>query len=102
MDVHGAAAGHTHLDLRYLLVAPDREPAPPPGESQQARWFGWDEAAAVADEALLGALRAARLQSEARAGAGAAVLESRPPRSSGANGRGHGPGTMELTEDGEA
>jgi 8-oxo-dGTP pyrophosphatase MutT (NUDIX family) len=102
VDVHGAAAGHTHLDLRYLLVAPDRAPAPPPGESQEARWFGWDEAAAVADEALLGALRAARLQPEARAGDDAAVVEPRSPRSSGANGRGHGPGTMELTEDGEA
>ena len=56
VDVHGAAKGHTHLDLRYLLVAPDRDPAPPPGESPEARWFAWDEAAAVADDALLGAL----------------------------------------------
>ncbi len=68
VDVHGAAKGHTHLDLRYLLVGPDRDPAPPPGESPQARWFGWDEADAVADEALLGALRAARAQPEVRSG----------------------------------
>ena len=36
VDVHDAAHGHTHLDLRYLLVAPDRDPAPPPGESPEA------------------------------------------------------------------
>ena len=44
VDVHDAANGHTHLDLRYLLVAPDGDPAPPPGESPEARWFGWEEA----------------------------------------------------------
>ncbi len=71
VDVHGAANDHTHLDLRYLLVAEDRDPAPAPGESPEARWFGWEEAAAVADEALAGALRAARRQPEV-AGAGPA------------------------------
>jgi 8-oxo-dGTP pyrophosphatase MutT (NUDIX family) len=91
VDVHGAADGHTHLDLRYLLIAPDRDPAPPPGESPEARWFGWDEATAVADDALVGALRAARR----RAGVG---NESRslpfgpaPTSGSGAVGRGRGP-----------
>jgi 8-oxo-dGTP pyrophosphatase MutT (NUDIX family) len=64
VDVHDAANGHTHLDLRYLLIAPDRDPTPPPGESPEARWFGWEEAAAVADVALVGALRTARLQPE--------------------------------------
>jgi 8-oxo-dGTP pyrophosphatase MutT (NUDIX family) len=64
VDVHGAANDHTHLDLRYLLLAPDRDPVPPPGESQLARWFDWDEATAVADVALAGAVRAARLQPE--------------------------------------
>ena len=64
VDVHGAANGHTHLDLRYLLLCPDRDPAPPPGESPEARWFGWDEALARADGALVGALRAARRQPE--------------------------------------
>ena len=66
VDVHDAANGHTHLDLRYLLIAPDRDPTPPPGESPEARWFGWEEATAVADPALVGALRAARLQPEVR------------------------------------
>ena len=60
VDVHDTADGHTHLDLRYLLVAPAEDPKPPPGESQQVRWFGWDEAIAVADAGLRGALAALR------------------------------------------
>jgi 8-oxo-dGTP pyrophosphatase MutT (NUDIX family) len=60
LDVHAAALGHTHLDLRYVLLGEDRDPHPPPGESPQARWFGWDEAMALADDALVGALEVAR------------------------------------------
>ena len=61
VDVHPAGA-HTHLDLRYLLFA-SGTPAPPPGESQLVRWFSWDEAFAVADAGLVGALRVARARS---------------------------------------
>jgi 8-oxo-dGTP pyrophosphatase MutT (NUDIX family) len=59
VDVHAGGRGHTHLDLRYLLVVrgPD-EPAPPAGESQEVRWFGWPEALAVADPGLAGFLAA--------------------------------------------
>ncbi len=64
VDVHEAAQGHTHLDLRYLLLGPDQDPDPPAGESPEARWYDWDEAMAMADEALLGALRVARAQPE--------------------------------------
>ncbi len=60
VDVHAAMDGHTHLDLRYLLLGPDAVPCPPPGESQQVRWFTWAEAEAKADEALAGALRSGR------------------------------------------
>jgi 8-oxo-dGTP pyrophosphatase MutT (NUDIX family) len=60
LDVHPAARGHTHLDLRYLLLSPDLDPQPPPGESQQVRWFGWEEAIALADPALVDALRRLR------------------------------------------
>lgn len=88
VDVHDAADGHTHLDLRYLLIAPDQDPVPPPGESSEARWFGWDEAAAVADEALVGALRAARRQPEAHIQDRSATEESNPPASTGAVGTG--------------
>lgn len=60
VDVHPAARGHRHLDLRYVLVGTDADPAPPPGESPQARWFDWEEARAVADEGLVTALSGAR------------------------------------------
>lgn len=60
VDVHDAADRHVHLDLRYLLLGPDLEPAPPPGESQEVAWFSWADAEALADEALAGALQAAR------------------------------------------
>jgi 8-oxo-dGTP pyrophosphatase MutT (NUDIX family) len=86
VDVHGAAEGHTHLDLRYLLLAPDCDPTPPPGESPEARWFGWDEACTVADEALVGALRTARLQPEVRDGFGPSpsqVRQGHPPAATG-------------------
>jgi 8-oxo-dGTP pyrophosphatase MutT (NUDIX family) len=60
VDVHPAGA-HVHLDLRYLLSA-SGTPAPPATESQLVRWFLWDEAFAIADAGLLGALRVARLR----------------------------------------
>jgi 8-oxo-dGTP pyrophosphatase MutT (NUDIX family) len=59
LDAHPAGP-HFHLDLRYLLEAADQDPAPPPGESQQARWFSLDEALEVADDALVDGVR--RLQ----------------------------------------
>jgi 8-oxo-dGTP pyrophosphatase MutT (NUDIX family) len=65
IDVHAAALGHTHLDLRYLLIASADDPHPPPGESPEARWYDWDEAAAIADEALTPALVIARAEWEA-------------------------------------
>jgi 8-oxo-dGTP pyrophosphatase MutT (NUDIX family) len=65
VDVHDAAEGHVHLDLRYLLVSGDRQPAPGPGESPEVRWFSWDEARCLADAALRGALDVARRQGEA-------------------------------------
>jgi 8-oxo-dGTP pyrophosphatase MutT (NUDIX family) len=60
LDVHPAAKGHTHLDLRYLLDSTDVEPAPPPGESQAVRWFSWTEAIDIADAGLVDALRRLR------------------------------------------
>lgn len=56
LDVHAGGRGHTHLDLRYLIIGPDVDTAPPPGESQETYWFGWDDAIAKADEGLRGAL----------------------------------------------
>jgi 8-oxo-dGTP pyrophosphatase MutT (NUDIX family) len=65
VDVHSAADDHVHLDIRYLLVGPDADPAPPPGQSQEVAWFSWDDAVAVADDALAGALSTARRLSAA-------------------------------------
>jgi 8-oxo-dGTP pyrophosphatase MutT (NUDIX family) len=64
VDVHEAALGHVHLDLRYLVLASADDPHPPPGESPEARWYEWDEAASMADDALAPALVIARAQWE--------------------------------------
>ncbi len=56
LDAHPANA-HFHLDLRYLLLCDDAEPAPAAGESQEVRWFGLDEAMAIADAGLVDGLR---------------------------------------------
>lgn len=72
VDAHEAAFGHTHLDLEYLLIGPDREPDPPPHESQDVRWFTWEEAMQMVDASLAGALAAGRRAyrtSDARLGA---------------------------------
>jgi 8-oxo-dGTP pyrophosphatase MutT (NUDIX family) len=67
LDAHPAGP-HFHLDLRYLLCSPDIEPAPPPGESQQVRWFSLAEAMDVADDALIDGLR--RLRDEVQSSKG--------------------------------
>ena len=67
VDVH-PAGGHTHLDLRYLMTAPDAEPAPHPGESQDVHWFDWDEAARIAGDPNLASL-VRHLRTEMDAGA---------------------------------
>ncbi len=56
VDVHPGPRGHTHLDLRYLLVADDGDPSPPAGESPDVGWFTWPEAVAMSDVGLRGAL----------------------------------------------
>lgn len=58
VDVHPGGRGHTHLDLRYLLLAPDEEPVAPTGESPDVAWFDWPTAIGMADPGLAGALRA--------------------------------------------
>jgi ADP-ribose pyrophosphatase YjhB (NUDIX family) len=56
VDVHPGPRGHTHLDLRYLVEAGDREPRPPEDESQDVAWFEWDAAVARADDERLKSL----------------------------------------------
>ncbi len=57
VDVHPGPKGHTHLDLRYVVEAPDTVPRPPAGESQDVKWFRWFEAIDIADAGLAGVLR---------------------------------------------
>ncbi|MBW3601493.1 MAG: NUDIX domain-containing protein [Actinobacteria bacterium] len=59
-DVHRGGRGHTHLDLRYLLLADDVDPSPGAGESPDVRWFAWEEALAVADAGLVHGLHDVR------------------------------------------
>jgi len=60
VDVHPGGRGHTHLDLRWLLLA-EGAPRPPAGESQEVGWFPWPAAIARADAGLAGALTGLRL-----------------------------------------
>jgi 8-oxo-dGTP pyrophosphatase MutT (NUDIX family) len=67
VDVHaipafGAEPAHAHLDLRYLVVAPDAAVVTHRAEeTSDARWFGWDELAALGlDHGLVRALAKAR------------------------------------------
>jgi 8-oxo-dGTP pyrophosphatase MutT (NUDIX family) len=64
VDVHPGGRGHTHLDLRYVLEGGDADPSPPPEESQDVHWFGWDEAAERAEPAMGAIIR--RLAEEHR------------------------------------
>jgi 8-oxo-dGTP pyrophosphatase MutT (NUDIX family) len=59
VDVHPAADEHVHLDLRYLMLADDDDPAPGPAESPEVAWFTWPAALDLSDPSLRGALQAA-------------------------------------------
>ena len=56
VDCHPGPRGHTHLDLRYVRLAGARDPAPPPGESQEVRWCSFGEAVTRAEPSLIPAL----------------------------------------------
>jgi 8-oxo-dGTP pyrophosphatase MutT (NUDIX family) len=90
LDVHEAALGHTHLDLRYLLLGSADDPHPPPGESPEARWYAWDEAASIADEALAPALVVARAEWEALGNRGEGKMRGVGTRGEGTRGEGTG------------
>ena len=60
LDVHPGPRGHTHLDVRYLLIASNQTFAPVEGESMQVKWFDWDAALVTAEDGARGAILAAR------------------------------------------
>lgn len=60
LDVHPGPRGHTHLDVRYLLVADNETFSPAEGESEQVKWFAWDQVLDTAEDGARGAILAAR------------------------------------------
>jgi 8-oxo-dGTP pyrophosphatase MutT (NUDIX family) len=56
VDVHPGPHGHTHYDLRYLLVAPPLDPVPHEGESAEVYWFDFDSAIKRCEPSLVNAL----------------------------------------------
>jgi len=56
VDVHPGPRGHTHYDVRYVLVAEPSDPAPPEGESQDVYWFDFESAQERCEPALAPAL----------------------------------------------
>jgi 8-oxo-dGTP pyrophosphatase MutT (NUDIX family) len=57
VDVHPGPRGHTHYDLRYLLVAPPLDPLPHEGESAEVFWFDFDAAFERCEPSLVNALK---------------------------------------------
>ena len=56
VDAHPGPRGHTHYDLRYVLVADPEDPTPPAGESPEVFWFDFPEALERCEPALRAAL----------------------------------------------
>ena len=56
VDVHPGPRGHTHYDLRYVLLAESLDPTPAPDESSEVYWFDASEALTRCEPALVPAL----------------------------------------------
>ncbi|HEV7957892.1 MAG TPA: NUDIX domain-containing protein [Acidimicrobiales bacterium] len=56
VDVHDGPHGHTHYDLRYVLLADAVDPQPPEDESPDVYWFDFPSAIARAEPNLAPAL----------------------------------------------
>jgi len=57
VDVHPGPRGHTHYDLRYVLLGRPVDPTPPADESQDVYWFAFDDAVTRCEPGLAPALR---------------------------------------------
>jgi 8-oxo-dGTP pyrophosphatase MutT (NUDIX family) len=53
VDLHPGPRGHTHYDLRYVVVAPPNDPSPPEGESPEVDWFDFETAQRRCEPALV-------------------------------------------------
>ena len=56
VDLHPGPKGHTHYDLRYVVVAPPVDPSPPANESLEVDWFDFDAARERCEPALVPAI----------------------------------------------
>jgi 8-oxo-dGTP pyrophosphatase MutT (NUDIX family) len=56
VDVHAGPNGHSHYDLRYVLLAQPDDPEPPEDESPDVFWFDFASAITRAEPALAPAL----------------------------------------------
>jgi 8-oxo-dGTP pyrophosphatase MutT (NUDIX family) len=56
VDLHPGPRGHTHYDLRYVVLAAPDDPSPGPGESPEVFWFDFDAATQRCEPALVNAL----------------------------------------------
>jgi 8-oxo-dGTP pyrophosphatase MutT (NUDIX family) len=56
VDVHPGPRGHTHYDLRYVLVGEPLDPHPSANESPDVFWFDFDAAIERAEPSLAAAL----------------------------------------------
>ncbi len=63
VDVHAGPRGHTHYDLRYVLLAQPLDPSPPAGESPEVHWFEFPDAIARCEPAMVPALKKLELAS---------------------------------------
>jgi 8-oxo-dGTP pyrophosphatase MutT (NUDIX family) len=56
VDLHPGPKGHTHYDLRYVLIAPPLDPSPAESESPEVYWFDFGAAQARCEPSLAPAL----------------------------------------------
>lgn len=56
VDVHPGPRGHTHYDLRYVLLSDPLDPVPLENESPEVYWFTFPDALERAEPALVPAL----------------------------------------------
>ena len=61
VDLHPGPRGHTHYDLRYVVLARPLDPSPPPDESPEVHWFEFPEALERCEPGLRGGLSKLRL-----------------------------------------
>ncbi|MFI5036794.1 MAG: NUDIX hydrolase [Acidimicrobiales bacterium] len=57
VDVHPGPRGHTHYDVRYVLLASPEEPTPAPGEASEVFWFDFASAIERCEPSLVPVLR---------------------------------------------